>query len=162
MKTVLAAGVFPVLMLWQTLLAPAAAQNSKAELSPLELGNFSVSLAVKDLNKSKEFYEKLGFKVIVGAPAGKFLILQNETGTIGLFEGLFEKNILTFNPVGIGTRSALKEFSDVRDIQKTLVERGLTLVTKADEASTGPASLLIIDPDGNPVLIDQHVAKPKK
>jgi catechol 2,3-dioxygenase-like lactoylglutathione lyase family enzyme len=121
-----------------------------------------VSLAVKDLNKSKEFYEKLGFKVIAGAPAGKFLILQNETGTIGLFEGLFEKNILTFNPGWDRNSKTLKEFSDVRDIQKTLVERGLTLVTKADEASTGPASLLVIDPDGNPVLIDQHVAKPEK
>jgi catechol 2,3-dioxygenase-like lactoylglutathione lyase family enzyme len=162
MKTVLAAGLFPVLMLLQTLFAPVAAQNSKPDLSPLELGNFSVSLAVKDLNKSKEFYEKLGFKVIAGAPAGKFLILQNETGTIGLFEGLFEKNILTFNPGWDRNSKTLKEFSDVRDIQKTLVERGLTLVTKADEASTGPASLLVIDPDGNPVLIDQHVAKPEK
>lgn len=162
MKTVLAAGVFPVLMLLQTLFAPVAAQNSKPELSPLELGNFSVSLAVKDLNKSKEFYEKFGFKVIAGAPAGKFLILQNETATIGLFEGLFEKNILTFNPGWDRNSKTLKEFSDVRDIQKTLVERGLTLVTKADEASTGPASLLVIDPDGNPVLIDQHVAKPEK
>lgn len=162
MKTVLAAGLFPVLMLLQTLFAPVAAQNSKPDLSPLELGNFSVSLAVKDLNKSKEFYEKLGFKVIAGAPAGKFLILQNETGTIGLFEGLFEKNILTFNPGWDRNSKTLKEFSDVRDIQKTLVERGLTLVTKADEASTGPASLFVIDPDGNPVLIDQHVAKPEK
>lgn len=162
MKSVLVAGAFPALMLLQILFAPAVAQNSKAELSPLELGNFSVSLAVKDLNKSQEFYEKLGFKVIAGAPAGKFLILQNETGTIGLFEGLFEKNLLTFNPGWDRNSKTLQEFSDVRDIQKTLTERGLTLVTKADEASTGPASLMVIDPDGNPVLIDQHVAKPKK
>lgn len=162
MKSVLAAGVFPVLMLLQTLFVPAAAQNSKTDLSPLELGNFSVSLAVKDLNKSKEFYEKLGFKVIAGAPAGKFLILQNETGTIGLFQGLFEKNILTFNPGWDRNSKTLPEFTDVREIQKSLIERGLTPVTKADEASTGPASLMVIDPDGNPVLIDQHVAKPKK
>jgi catechol 2,3-dioxygenase-like lactoylglutathione lyase family enzyme len=160
MKTVLSAGVFPFLMLLQTLLSSATAQNSKAELSPLELGNFSVSLAVKDLSKSREFYEKLGFKVIAGAPAGKFLILQNETGTIGLFEGLFEKNMLTFNPGWDRNSKTLLEFSDIRDIQKTLIDRGLTPVTKADESSTGPASLLVIDPDGNPVLIDQHVAKP--
>ncbi len=162
MKSFLAVGVLPVLMLVQSLFAPAATQNSKAELSPLELGNFSVSLAVKDLNKSKEFYEKLGFKVIAGAPAGKFLILQNETGTIGLFQGFFEKNILTFNPGWDRNSKTLKEFSDVRDIQKTLTERGLTLVTKADEASTGPASLMVIDPDGNPVLIDQHIPKRKE
>lgn len=160
MKTVLSAGVFPFLMLLQTLLSSATAQNSKAELSPLELGNFSVSLAVKDLSKSREFYEKLGFKVIAGAPAGKFLILQNETGTIGLFEGLFEKNMLTFNPGWDRNSKTLQKFSDIRDIQKTLIDRGLTPVTKADESSTGPASLLVIDPDGNPVLIDQHVAKP--
>lgn len=160
MKTVLAAGVFPVLMLLQAMFAPGAAHHSKPELSPLELGNFSVSLAVKDLSKSREFYEKLGFKVIAGSPAEKFLILQNETGTIGLFEGLFEKNILTFNPGWDRNSKTLKEFSDVRDIQKALIDRGLTLVTKVDESSTGPASLLVIDPDGNPVLIDQHVAKP--
>lgn len=162
MKSVLAAGVFPLLMLLQSLLAPAATQNTKTGLAPLELGNFSVSLAVKDLNQSREFYEKLGFKVIGGAPAGKFLILQNETGTIGLFEGLFEKNILTFNPGWDRNSKTLSEFTDVRDVQKILIERGLTPVTKADEASSGPASLMVIDPDGNPVLIDQHVAKPKK
>lgn len=162
MKNALVVSLFPTLLMLQSLWVSATVQTSEADLQPLELGNFSVSLAVKDLSKSKEFYEKLGFKVIAGAPAGKFLILQNETGTIGLFEGLFEKNMLTFNPGWDRNSKSLKEFSDVRDIQKTLIERGLTLVTKAEEASTGPASLLVMDPDGNPVLIDQHVAKPKE
>ena len=162
MKNALVVSLFPTLLMLQSLWVSATVQTSEADLKPLELGNFSVSLAVKDLSKSKEFYEKLGFKVIAGAPAGKFLILQNETGTIGLFEGLFEKNMLTFNPGWDRNSKSLKEFSDVRDIQKTLIERGLTLVTKAEEASTGPASLLVMDPDGNPVLIDQHVAKPKE
>ncbi len=123
------------------------------------LGNFSISLAVKDLAASRAFYEKLGFAAMSGN--GKnWLILQNGTSTVGLFQGMFEKNVLTFNPGWDSAAKALPTFEDVREIQRALKERGLTLVTSADEASDGPASLMVIDPDGNPVLIDQHVPKP--
>lgn len=128
----------------------------------MRLGNFSVSLAVKDLRASQEFYEKLGFRTVVGSPAHKMAILQNETSTIGLFQGMFEKNMLTFNPGWDRTCTALADFDDVRDIQKTLRERGIVPVSAADESSTGPASLMVIDPDGNPILIDQHVPRPLK
>lgn len=125
------------------------------------LGNFSVSLAVKDLAVSRTFYEKLGFKVVHG-DGKNWSILQNETATIGLFQGLFDKNILTFNPGWDRNCGTLPEFTDVRDIQQTLKARGLTLTTSADESSTGPASVTLSDPDGNQILIDQHVPKPKK
>jgi catechol 2,3-dioxygenase-like lactoylglutathione lyase family enzyme len=122
----------------------------------MRLGNFSVSLAVKDLAASREFYEKLGFRVVAGNGTN-YSILQNETSTIGLFQGMFDKNILTFNPGWDRACATLPEFEDVRGIQRTLLNRGLTLTTKADESTTGPASLTLIDPDGNPILIDQHV-----
>jgi catechol 2,3-dioxygenase-like lactoylglutathione lyase family enzyme len=128
----------------------------------MRLGNFSVSLAVKDLGASRAFYEKLGFRVIGGDPAQNWLILQSETSTIGLFQGMFEKNLLTFNPGWDRNANALADFDDVRELQRTLQARGLTLATAADEASTGPASLMLIDPDGNPILIDQHVPKPAR
>ena len=128
----------------------------------MHLGNFSVSLAVKDIAKSREFYEKLGFRVILGDPKQKWLILQNETSTIGLFQGLFDKNIMTFNPGWDRSGKTLPDFDDVRDIQRKLKERGLTPAPEADDASTGPASLMLIDPDGNPILIDQHVPRPQK
>ena len=128
----------------------------------MRLGNFSVSLAVKDLGASRAFYEKLGFRVFGGEPAKNWVILQNETCTIGLFQGMFERNILTFNPGWDRSAKTLPDFDDVRDIQKTLASRGLELVSRADESSTGPASLMLIDPDGNPILIDQHVPKPGK
>ena len=128
----------------------------------MQLGNFSVSLAVKDLAASRAFYEKLGFRAMGGDPAQNWLILQNETSTIGLFQGMFEKNILTFNPGWDRNAKALAEFDDVRELQRTLQARGLTLASAADEASTGPASLMLIDPDGNPILIDQHVPKPAR
>jgi catechol 2,3-dioxygenase-like lactoylglutathione lyase family enzyme len=127
----------------------------------MRLGNFSVSLTVKDLAKSKEFYEKLGFRGF-GGNAKNWVILQNDTCTIGLFQGMFEKNMLTFNPGWDRTAATLPDFDDVRDLQKALLDKGLTLKTKADEASTGPASFIVVDPDGNPILVDQHVAKPKK
>jgi catechol 2,3-dioxygenase-like lactoylglutathione lyase family enzyme len=127
----------------------------------MRLGNFSVSLAVKDLTASREFYEKLGFRVVAGN--GKnFSILQNETSTIGLFQGMFEKNVLTFNPGWDRASTTLPDFDDVRDIQRTLTSRGLALATKADESTTGPASLVLFDPDGNQILIDQHVPSPRK
>jgi catechol 2,3-dioxygenase-like lactoylglutathione lyase family enzyme len=128
----------------------------------MRLGNFSVSLAVKDLGASRGFYEKLGFRAIHGDAAKNWLILQNETSTIGLFQGMFPKNILTFNPGWDRSGAALPDFDDVRDIQKTLKGQGLALTTAADESSTGPASLMLFDPDGNPILIDQHVAHPRK
>ncbi|HEY3243499.1 MAG TPA: VOC family protein [Phycisphaerae bacterium] len=127
----------------------------------MRLGNFSVSLAVKDLGASRAFYEKLGFRVI-GGDGRKFSILQNETSTIGLFQGMFEKNILTFNPGWDRNAATLPDFDDVRDIQRVLKSRGLALATEADESTSGPASLTLFDPDGNPVLIDQHVPSPRK
>ena len=128
----------------------------------MRLGNFSVSLAVKDIAKSRAFYEKLGFRVFGGDQAKNWLILQNETATIGLFQGMFDKNIMTFNPGWDRSGNPLPDFDDVRDIQKALKDRGLALMTEADEATTGPASLMLLDPDGNAVLIDQHVSKPQK
>ena len=127
----------------------------------MRLGNFSVSLAVKNLAASREFYEKLGFRVVAGNGVN-YSILQNETSTIGLFQGMFEKNILTFNPGWDLTCATLPDFDDVRDIQRTLTSRGLALTTKADESTTGPASLMLSDPDGNQILIDQHVPSPGK
>jgi catechol 2,3-dioxygenase-like lactoylglutathione lyase family enzyme len=128
----------------------------------MRLGNFSVSLAVKDLNVSRAFYEKLGFKAIGGVAAQNWLILQNESATIGLFQGMFDKNTLTFNPGWDRSAKQLDDFDDVREIQRTFKSRGLTLAAAVDESSTGPASLVLIDPDGNPVLIDQHVPSPRK
>jgi len=127
----------------------------------MQLGNFSVSLAVKDLARSRAFYEKLGFHGIHG-DGESWQILQNETSTIGLFQGMFERNLLTFNPGWDRKGATLPDFEDVRDIQKKLVAAGLILASSADEASSGPASVMVIDPDGNPILLDQHVPRPKK
>ena len=126
----------------------------------MRLGNFSVSLAVKDLAKSREFYENLGFRAVGGDPSQNWLILQNETATIGLFQGMFDKNILTFNPGWDRNSSTLPDFDDVRDIQRALKDQGIRLESEADESTSGPASLMLIDPDGNPILIDQHVPRP--
>jgi catechol 2,3-dioxygenase-like lactoylglutathione lyase family enzyme len=134
---------------------------SHTGITNMRLGNSSVSLAVKDLAASREFYEKLGFRVI-GGNGTNYSILQNETSTIGLFQGMFDKNILTFNPGWDRACTTLPDFDDVRDIQRTLASRGVTLATKADESTTGPASLVLIDPDGNQILIDQHVPSPRK
>jgi len=128
----------------------------------MRLGNFSVSLTVKDIAKSREFYEKLGFHVILGDQKKNWLILQNETSTIGLFQGMFSKNTMTFNPGWDRSCKTLPDFDDVRDIQRKLKERGLTLAPEADDSTTGPASLMVLDPDGNPILIDQHVPRPHK
>lgn len=132
--------------------------NSDSERSPsMHLGHFSISLAVKDLAASRAFYEQLGFEVVFGEAEQNWLILQNGDSTIGLFQGMFERNVMTFNPGWDARAQRLEEFIDVRDIQRRLKENGLTLTTEADESTTGPASLMLIDPDGNPVLIDQHV-----
>lgn len=128
----------------------------------MRLGNFSVSLAVKDIAKSREFYEKLGFRAILGDQKQNWLILQNETSTIGLFQGMFDKNVMTFNPGWDRSGKTLPDFDDVRDIQRKLKKRGLTVAPEADESTTGPASLMVLDPDGNPILIDQHVPRPGK
>ena len=128
----------------------------------MRLGNFSVSLAVKDIAASRAFYEKLGFKTMGGNQAQNWLILQNDTSTIGLFQGMFEKNMLTFNPGWDRSANTLPEFDDVREIQRHLKSQGVSLKSEADEASTGPASLIVVDPDGNPILLDQHVPKPGK
>jgi len=136
--------------------------QASGEEKKMRLGNFSVSLAVKDISASRAFYEKLGFQVIMGDQAKNWLILQNEASTIGLFQGMFSKNTLTFNPGWDRKASTLPDFDDVRAIQQTLKSRGLTLATEADESTSGPASLMVLDPDGNPILIDQHVPSPKK
>jgi catechol 2,3-dioxygenase-like lactoylglutathione lyase family enzyme len=128
----------------------------------MKLGAFSVSLAVKDLAASRAFYENLGFRMIGGDPAQNWSIVRNEATTIGLFHGMFDKNILTFNPGWDSACNALAEFDDVRDIQRVLKSLGIVLTSEADECTTGPASLTLVDPDGNPILIDQHVDGPQK
>jgi catechol 2,3-dioxygenase-like lactoylglutathione lyase family enzyme len=128
----------------------------------LQLGTFSISLTVKDINASKEFYEKLGFKLSGGDLKRKYVILQNGTSTIGLFQGMFEKNSLTYNPGWDRDKKTLAEFQDVREIQQELRKRGLEPVVAADASTDGPAFLTLVDPDGNPILIDQHVPKPTK
>jgi len=122
----------------------------------MELGAFSTSLAVKDLAVSREFYEKLGFEVVGGNPEQNWLILRNGSVVIGLFQGMFEKNILTFNPGWDQVGNELGDFTDVREIQRELKSSGVTLDSEVDESTSGPAGLMLTDPDGNPILIDQH------
>lgn len=123
----------------------------------MKLGAFSISLNVRDVDASRAFYEKLGFKVIGGDADQGWLILRNEGCTIGLFRGMLEKNTLTFNPGWDQNAQALAEFTDVRNIQKHLKSAGATPIVEADETTEGPASFVVIDPDGNPILVDQHV-----
>jgi lactoylglutathione lyase len=123
----------------------------------MELGAFSISLAVRDIEASKAFYEKFGFKVFAGNAAQRWLILKNGPHAIGLFQGMFEKNILTFNPGWDSNASKLNTFTDVRDLQRQLKAQGVQLTTEADETSAGPASFTTVDPDGNQILVDQHV-----
>ena len=123
----------------------------------MELGNFSISLAVKDLEASKSFYEKFGFTMFAGNPAQNWVILKNGDHVIGLFQGMFEKNILTFNPGWDSNAQKLPSFTDVRELQRQLKAQGVKLDPEADEKTTGPASFIAVDPDGNPVLVDQHV-----
>ena len=123
----------------------------------MQLGNFSLSLAVKDLDASRTFYEKLGFTNFGGDPARHWLILKNGDLVIGLFQGMFERNIMTFNPGWDGNARTLAEFTDVRELQRQLRMRGVKFASEADESTTGPASFLVVDPDGNPILFDQHV-----
>ncbi len=123
----------------------------------MDLGAFSVSLAVQDLKASRTFYEKLGFEVVAGEPSENWQILRNGSCTIGIFQGMFEKNILTFNPGWDSQGQNLETYTDVRDMQRQFKAEGLQLQVEADERSTGPASFVLTDPDGNPILVDQHV-----
>jgi predicted lactoylglutathione lyase len=123
----------------------------------MELGAFSVSLAVKNLETSKFFYEKLGFTVFMGDESQNWLIMKNGNHVIGLFQGMFDKNILTFNPGWDSNAQQLKEFTDVREIQRQLKEADVNIISAVEENTSGPANLMIADPDGNIILIDQHV-----
>jgi lactoylglutathione lyase len=123
----------------------------------MELGTFSISLAVKDLQASRQFYEKLGFASFAGDPSQNWLIMKNGDHVVGLFQGMFERNIMTFNPGWDGNAQPLAAFTDVRELQRRLRADGMQFVSEADESTTGPASFMVVDPDGNPVLFDQHV-----
>jgi len=123
----------------------------------MELGAFSISLTVKDINASKDFYEKLGFKQFFGDISENWLILKNGNTVIGLFQGMFDKNLLTFNPGWDNNTQKLDTFTDVRELQRQLKEQGIAFLSEADESTQGPASFMVMDPDGNPILVDQHV-----
>ncbi len=123
----------------------------------MQLGNFCISLAVKNLEASRVFYEKLGFKKVAGDAAQNWLVLKNGETKIGIFQGMFERNMLTFNPGWDNSAQKVDQFTDVRELQRQLKAQGLTLSPEADESTTGPAYFMLTDPDGNPVLVDQHV-----
>lgn len=123
----------------------------------MQLGAFSVSLAVKDLHASQKFYEKFGFKAFAGDASQNWLIMKNGDHAIGLFQGMFEKNILTFNPGWNKEAQPVEKFTDVRELQRQLKASGVTLTVEADESSAGPAHFMLADPDGNTILVDQHV-----
>ena len=152
-----------VASLFAVILATNAPQNQPAKKDePVQLGNFCISLTVKDIKASKAFYEKLDFKQVSGNLDQNWIVLQNGTTKIGLFHGMFDKNTLTFNPGWDANKETLKEFQDVRELQCTLKARGMKLQPEADEKSDGPAFFALVDPDGNPILVDQHVPKPKR
>jgi predicted lactoylglutathione lyase len=123
----------------------------------MKLGAFSVSLNVKDIKASQKFYEDLGFSVFAGAVANNYLIMKNENAIIGLFQGMFEKNIITFNPGWDSNAKTLDSFDDVRSIMKDLKKKGVNVISETDENGTGPASFIAVDPDGNTILVDQHI-----
>ena len=123
----------------------------------MQLGAFSISLAVKDIKASKDFYEKFGFQVFHGDITQNWLILKNDDTTIGLFQGMFENNILTFNPGWDSDANELEKFTDIRQLQRQLRELGVKFENEVNEDTTGPASFAVVDPDGNPILVDQHV-----
>lgn len=131
------------------------------EKKTMELGNYSLSLAVKDIKASKAFYEKLDFKQVSGKIEQNWVVMQNGSTTIGLFQGMFPSNILTFNPGWTKDKKTLESFMDVRELQRVFQERGIKLTTEADAAGTGPSSFTTADPDGNVILFDQFVDKPK-
>ena len=122
----------------------------------MKLGAFSVSLSVRDINASKQFYENLGFKVFAGGMEKNYLIMKNENALIGLFQGMFQGNILTFNPGWDENAGNIETFDDVREIQRQLKSKGIKLTTEVDERTSGPAGFMTTDPDGNVILVDQH------
>jgi catechol 2,3-dioxygenase-like lactoylglutathione lyase family enzyme len=141
----------------------ASAQTTPAkEMKKMDFGNFSVSLAVKDIRASKAFYEKLDFVQVAGKLEQNWIVLQNGAARIGLFQGMFDKNIMTFNPGWSKDKETLPSFQDVRELQRTLKARGITLAIEADEKTEGPAHFQLTDPDGNTILVDQHVPSPKR
>jgi hypothetical protein len=142
--------------------ASMAESNRASENKALELGNFSVSLTVKDIRASMVFYQKLDFKEVGGKLEQNWVVLQNGTARIGLFQGMFDKNILTFNPGWTKDKKILRDFQDVRELQRTLKERGLTIAPQAEMTTQGPAFFEVTDPDGNTLLFDQHVPSPKR
>ena len=126
----------------------------------MQLGNFCVCLAVKDLAASRAFYEKLGFTQVSGDASQGWLVLKNGAARVGIFQGMLEKNTLTFNPGWTADAQPLADFEDVRDLQRTLQERGITPAVSADPSGTGPAYFILNDTDGNPIFVDQHVPRP--
>lgn len=132
-------------------------EASLTKESIMQLGALSISLAVKDLEASRAFYQKFGFEEFAGDAAQNWLILRNGDHVIGLFQGMFDKNIITFNPGWDQKANSLDTFTDIRDLQRELKLQGIQFVAEADETSTGPASFTAVDPDGNPILVDQHV-----
>jgi len=157
LDSVILAGLAAVILTTQSPQEPKAGKDE-----PVHLGNFSISLSVKDIKASKAFYEKLDFKQVSGKLEQNWVVLQNGTTKIGLFQGMFEKNSLTFNPGWDEEKKTPKDFQDVRELQKILKQRGLKLEVEADETTEGPAFFTLLDPDGNPVLFDQHVPRPKR
>ncbi|WP_431256823.1 VOC family protein [Roseateles chitinivorans] len=144
------------------LVASYVSSPSAQERKSMDLGAFSVSLAVKDIKASLAFYEKLGFKPVGGKLEQNWIVLQNGSTKIGLFQGMFPKNLLTFNPGWSQDRVPLEHFQDVRELQRALKARGLTMTVEADESTRGPAHFVVTDPDGNELLIDQHVPMPSR
>jgi predicted enzyme related to lactoylglutathione lyase len=159
MKTLTLAGLLAVVAIVGTITAPLVETKEK---KPMELGNFSVSLAVKDIRASKAFYEKLDFKEVAGKLEQNWIVLQNGNARIGLFQGMFDKNLMTFNPGWTKDKETMADFQDVRELQRTLKARGITMTTEADESTQGPAYFMVADPDGNTLLFDQHVPSPKR
>ena len=159
MKALTLAGVLAVVAIAGPTTTPSAETK---ETKPMELGNFSVSLTVKDIKASKAFYEKLDFKEVAGKLEQNWIVLQNGTARIGLFQGMFEKNLMTFNPGWTKDKETMKDFQDVRELQRTFKSRGITMTTEADESTEGPAHFMVADPDGNTLLFDQHVPSPKR
>ena len=139
-----------------------APSTQAKENTRMDLGNFSISLVVKDIRASKAFYEKLDFKEVGGELEQNWIVLQNGAARIGLFQGMFDKNIMTFNPGWTKDKETMKDFQDVRELQRILKARGLTMAPEADETTEGPAYFQVTDPDGNTLLFDQHVPSPKR
>jgi lactoylglutathione lyase len=144
-------------------LAPTATPSAQnKEKKTVELGNFSLSLNVKDVRASKAFYEKLDFEEVGGKLEENWIVLQNGSARIGLFQGMLDKNVMTFNPGWTKDKEILQTFQDVRELQRILKARGLTMAPEADETTEGPAYFMLTDPDGNTLLVDQHVPSPKR